>query len=550
MRAGLALVPRRLLWTVARRYVAGDQLSDALAAVARLRGEGYGTILDVLGEGVETVAQAQAAAAEYQRALAALPAVDPGCVVSGQAHAPRAAARPRAVRAAARRAVHGGGAPEAARRRLEMEDAPTVDATLAVFRGLRARHPNLGCVLQARLFRTEADARALLEQGPGLNVRLVKGIYQLASIAWTAAPDIAASYVKLARLLLEGGAYVGLATHDGAMAAGLDRYLRERGLDLGEAGARRYEYQCLMGVRQDFAQAQRNAGHAVRIYVPYGSDWRGCCAACATTRRSRGTSCAPCCAARAEAAARRAATLLLALLTGCGESADAPTPRAATAAPARPPSLLLVSFDTLRGHHVGCYGGPSGAQPITRTSTGSRGGRLVRAYFAPRGQTHPSLAAMLSGKYPITTGLRENRLSLLEEHQTFLEDLSAAGWRTGIFLANFDTDRLGGAWAFRGAEVAVSGKLDNERARPAASRRSGTTAPRPRRWSSSGASTRRGPSPRGCTSSTSTTRTTRPRASISSATRRACPRRCRRPGPRTATRSTAGWRRSRWASTP
>ncbi|HEX5011895.1 MAG TPA: proline dehydrogenase family protein, partial [Planctomycetota bacterium] len=159
VRAGLPLVPRRVLWTVARRYVAGDDLPAALAAIARLRGEGFGTILDVLGEGVENVAQAQAAAAEYQRALQALPAVDAGCVVSvkpthlGLLLDPALCERllSELCTAAAR---------QGRRVRFEMEDAPTVDGTLAVFRALRARHPNLGCVLQARLFRTEADARA------------------------------------------------------------------------------------------------------------------------------------------------------------------------------------------------------------------------------------------------------------------------------------------------------------------------------------------------------------------------------------------------------
>src|SRR5262245_40719375 len=92
------------------------------------------------------------------------------------------------------------------------------------------------------------------------------------------------------------------------------------------------------------------------------------CAACATTRRPRGTpprcapsatpprsrvtSCAPCCAPRAALAPRRAAALLLGLLAGCGESSDATAPRAAPAASARPPSLLLVSFDTLRADHL------------------------------------------------------------------------------------------------------------------------------------------------------------------------------------------------------
>jgi len=273
VRAGLPLIPRRVLWTVARRYVAGDQLGDALAAIERLRGEGFGTIIDVLGEGVSSTEQAQGAAAEYHRALAALPAVDPRCVISVKpTHLGLLLDRELCARLLSE--LCAAAAQQGRRVRFEMEESSTVDATLEVFRRLRPRHANLGCVLQSRLFRTEADARALLAEAPGLNVRLVKGIYlEPAAVAWTEPDDIARSYLQLARLLLEGGAFVGLATHDGALAAGLDAWLRERGLDRGEPAQRRYEYQCLMGVRREFAEAQRRAGHAVRIYVPYGRDW-------------------------------------------------------------------------------------------------------------------------------------------------------------------------------------------------------------------------------------------------------------------------------------
>lgn len=273
VRAGLPLVPRRLIWSVARRYVAGEDLSDAVAAIERLRGQGFGTIIDVLGENVTEPAQSEAAAREYHRALAALRGGDPGTVLS---------AKPTHMgllldRALCERLVSELAAAAAAEGRQlcwEMEESPTVTATLEVFAALRARHPNLTCVLQSRLFRTADDARALLAAGPGLSVRLVKGIYiEPARIAWTEPGDIAQSYVRLARLLLDGGAFVALATHDGVMARELLALLAERGLDRGPPERRRYEFQLLMGVRREFAEELRAAGHPVRIYVPYGRDW-------------------------------------------------------------------------------------------------------------------------------------------------------------------------------------------------------------------------------------------------------------------------------------
>lgn len=273
VRTGLPLVPRRVIWTVARRYVAGEQLSDALSAMERVRAEGFGAILDVLGENVTQPEQAEAAAREYHRALAAVPADEPRTVIS---------LKPTHVgllldRALCERLVSGLAAAAAGAGRplcWEMEDSPTVTATLELFSALRPRHPNLTCVLQSRLFRTEADARALLAAGPGLSVRLVKGIYiEPPRIAWTEPADIARSYVNLARLLLDGGAFVSLATHDGDMARELLALLAERGLDRGPAWQRRYEFQLLMGVRREFAEELRAAGHPVRIYVPYGADW-------------------------------------------------------------------------------------------------------------------------------------------------------------------------------------------------------------------------------------------------------------------------------------
>jgi len=275
VRAGLPLVPRRVLWTVAQRYVAGDELEDGLAAITRLAGEGFGTILDLLGEGVETEAQARAAAAEYGRALQRLPAVDPCTVISVKpTHLGLTLRGGAELCAGLLDELCAAASAQGRRVRLEMEESPTADATLAVFGRLRARHPNLGCVLQSRLFRTRDDVERLLATGPGLNVRLVKGIYlEPASIAWTGDADISRSYLELARRLLDGGAFVGLATHDAALGGALLAELASRGLDRGPAEGRRYEFQLLLGVRRELADAWRRAGHHVRIYVPYGRDW-------------------------------------------------------------------------------------------------------------------------------------------------------------------------------------------------------------------------------------------------------------------------------------
>ncbi len=271
--AGVSVMPRRLMWSVARRYVAGAELEQALERIRGLVENGFGTILDVLGEDVSERAGAQAAAAEYRRALAGLSGVDPTCAVSVKPthlglNLDLDLCAELLADLASRSAADGR------RLRFEMEDHPTIDGTLEVFSRLRPEHPGLGCVLQSRLFRTADDVERLLAADLPLDVRLVKGIYlEPAEVAWTEAQEISDSYVRLATRLLDGGARVALATHDGDVAAACIQLLEERGLVVGPAETRGYEFECLMGVREDFAASLRDQGHPVRVYVPYGQDW-------------------------------------------------------------------------------------------------------------------------------------------------------------------------------------------------------------------------------------------------------------------------------------
>lgn len=271
--ATLPLLPRPLVWLVARRYVAGNDLSDALLRVAAVRRQGFGAILDVLGEGVHDRSGAEAAAAEYRRAIAGLAGVDDDCPVS---------VKPTHLGLLVDRALCAellaGLCQEAAaagrRVRLEMEDSPTIDGTLEVFSRVRRQHRSLGCVIQSRMHRSAADVERLLAEGTDLDVRLVKGIYlEPPEIAHTAPAAISRAYVELARRLVEAGATIGFATHDRALADACIGLVSHAGWERRPIAQRPYEFQLLMGVRGDEAERLRDAGHRVRIYVPYGRDW-------------------------------------------------------------------------------------------------------------------------------------------------------------------------------------------------------------------------------------------------------------------------------------
>jgi proline dehydrogenase len=152
--------------------------------------------------------------------------------------------------------------------RVEMEDATTTDATLALFEALRAEHGNVGIVLQSRLFRTPGDIAAL-KPGP-LSVRMVKGIYlEPAQIAHTQAEPIRDAYVACSELLIARRAQLSFATHDEHLAARLFPLVEAAGYTKAE-----YELQVLLGVRTELWEQWKEAGHTVRVYVPYGPEWK------------------------------------------------------------------------------------------------------------------------------------------------------------------------------------------------------------------------------------------------------------------------------------
>lgn len=152
---------------------------------------------------------------------------------------------------------------------LDMEDHSTTDSTLEILHRLRKEYPDTGVVLQACLYRTEDDCRDLAVVGS--RVRLCKGAYaESESVAFQDRQQIDKSYVRCMKILMAGGGFPMLATHDPTLI--------DIGLKLASEygrGPGGFEFQMLYGIRPIEQQRLARLGHAVRVYVPYGTDWYG-----------------------------------------------------------------------------------------------------------------------------------------------------------------------------------------------------------------------------------------------------------------------------------
>jgi len=268
----IGLIPKPIIRRVASRYVAGETIEEAIEEAERLNADGYRVTMDLLGEAISTMAEADAITATYIQILDTIQAHGIDSNISVKPTAVGLASSPvdleRNVRLLALHAAASGNFV-----RVDMEASPTTDDTIAVVRRLReAGHDNLGWVFQATLHRTRADLEALAAVGP--NLRLCKGVYlEPEAIAWQSYDDINASYVDLLRYLLpRRDHFVGIATHDDPMADAAEAIISELGLTPDQ-----YEFQVLLGVRPELRERLRDAGHKVRVYVPYGRAWHAYC---------------------------------------------------------------------------------------------------------------------------------------------------------------------------------------------------------------------------------------------------------------------------------
>jgi proline dehydrogenase len=151
--------------------------------------------------------------------------------------------------------------------RIDMEDSPFTDKTINLFKRLKNDFNNVGLVLQAYLKRTTSDVITLNKLGT--NYRLCKGIYiEPATIAYKDKQGIRENYLKSLELMFKNGNYVGIATHDEYLINEAYKMIKEMNISKDK-----FEFQMLLGVREDLRDRINDDGYKIRIYVPFGKDW-------------------------------------------------------------------------------------------------------------------------------------------------------------------------------------------------------------------------------------------------------------------------------------
>lgn len=260
--------PARL---VARRFIAGESLDDAVAVVRRLNGEGKEATLNFLGEKVSSRDGALAVVATYKKILRSIHSEGLKATIS---------IKPTHLGLGLGEDLFLENLVEIMNLALElettvevdMEDSGTTGATLTVFSHFLENKKSLRVALQANLFRTADDLEALVDQGS--SVRLVKGAYDESSkIAWKSGSDVDGSYARLIELCFSpkvrgSGFYPAFATHDHAL---IEKVLNEAGKR--EFPSESFEFQMLLGVRRDWQEKLVAQGRTLRIYVPFGTHW-------------------------------------------------------------------------------------------------------------------------------------------------------------------------------------------------------------------------------------------------------------------------------------
>jgi proline dehydrogenase len=251
----------------ARRFIAGETVAEAIEAARAVAARGMAISLDLLGESVTNLDEADAATRAYLSVIDAM--IESGLERNISLKLTQLGLDvDKASTIDNLRKILERAGPAGFFVRIDMENSPYTEVTLEIFETLwRHGYRDVGVVLQSMLYRSEADLARVTDLGA--RVRLVKGAYkEPKSVAYQKKADVDAAYARMMKVLITDGHYAAIATHDPAMIALARQWAAEHGVTPD-----RFEFQMLYGVRRDLQTRLVKEGYRVRVYIPFGREW-------------------------------------------------------------------------------------------------------------------------------------------------------------------------------------------------------------------------------------------------------------------------------------
>jgi proline dehydrogenase len=251
---------------MARRFVAGESLDEAIMAARACNSLGMYASLDYLGENVATTSDAQRARDAYLQIFDRIAAerlhANVSCKLTQLGLDLSTDFCEGLVFTVVERAASYDNF-----LRVDMESSQYTQRTIDIVKRVRSRNPAVGTVIQSYLYRSEKDVQDLLNVG--CRIRLCKGAYKESiEVAFARKKDVDGNFLRLMAMLLRSGFFHGMATHDPHMIAETIRFAAARGISKDD-----FEFQMLYGVRTDLQRRLVKDGYRLRIYIPYGKDW-------------------------------------------------------------------------------------------------------------------------------------------------------------------------------------------------------------------------------------------------------------------------------------
>ncbi|WP_407931174.1 proline dehydrogenase family protein, partial [Ignavibacterium album] len=260
------MMPKNIVGFFSRKYIAGESLEDGINVVKQLNAQGIYVTMDVLGEAVKNKEESIEA---KNKAMEVLEAIEKHKLLANLSIKPTQMGllidedfAYEQILDLVRRAHEINNFV-----RIDMEDSSTTDMTINLYKRIYQQYKNVGIVIQAYLKRSFDDV--LILNKLGTNYRLCKGIYvEPASIAIKDRQAIRENYLKILKQMFIDGNYVGIATHDKYLIDESYKMIREMNIPKNK-----FEFQMLLGVREDLRDKINRDGYKIRVYVPFGKDW-------------------------------------------------------------------------------------------------------------------------------------------------------------------------------------------------------------------------------------------------------------------------------------